>query len=88
MKKILMAAGCLLSCMVFAQQSVSGQRASPPDGHHNFDQVKQKHLAQLGERISKLQQAQSCVQAATDFQALRACRPEHDRHGQFPNSTH
>ena len=40
-----------------------------------FDAAKNKRLAKIGVRLERLQKLQSCVQAATNFAGLRACRP-------------
>lgn len=40
----------------------------------NFEQRKARVLKNLDERISRLEQAKACIQAATGFEALRACR--------------
>jgi len=41
-----------------------------------FQEVKPKRLEHIGERIAELQRLQACVQAATNPEALRACRPQ------------
>jgi hypothetical protein len=48
-----------------------------------FPARKAKILEHLSEHLAKVQQVQSCVQAANDFAALRACRPhgENAEHG-------
>ena len=40
-----------------------------------FQEHKQNLLAHIGERIAKMQQLQSCVQAATNREQMKACRP-------------
>ena len=48
---------------------------SPKD----FEARKTMILQHISDRLTKIQQIQSCVQAANDFQALRACRPHKDK---------
>jgi len=40
-----------------------------------FQEHKKILLAHIADRISKLQQVQSCVQAATNHEQMKACRP-------------
>ena len=40
----------------------------------NFAAHKQKVLDQIAQRIQRLQTVQTCVQAAQDHQAMKACR--------------
>jgi hypothetical protein len=58
---------------------VSGQAGGQQGGQHRAEEF-QKHKTEILERISKhlaeVQQRQTCVQAASDFQALKACMPE------------
>jgi len=85
MKRVLIATTLLASSLAFGQ---TNQPASPNgQGPHNgpqgqqweqrFDEVKARHLEHIAKRIAMLQQAQACVQAATNPEALRACRPQH-----------
>jgi len=41
----------------------------------SFEEYKQKLLARTADRTGRLQQLQSCVQAATHREQLKACRP-------------
>ena len=52
------------------------QQASAPAGGKgaaNFAQHKQKELDRIAEHLSTLQTLQSCVQAANDHAAIKAC---------------
>jgi len=45
----------------------------------DFQDHKAKILQRINDRITKIQQIQSCVQAAEDLNALRACKPHRDK---------
>ncbi|MBF0134646.1 MAG: hypothetical protein H7833_18040 [Magnetococcus sp. DMHC-1] len=49
------------------------------DGHklqEKFPEHKAKVLKNIAERLARLQHVQSCVQAAADHKALKACRQQ------------
>lgn len=48
--------------------------AYPPPAQ--FENIKSKHLARINARIAALQKEQACVQAAVDFESMRACRQQ------------
>jgi len=85
MKYAVIAAGLLVSRLALAQtnQPTPPDRQAPSDAHQGqqreqrFEEVKARHLELLSRRIAHLQQIQSCVQAASNPEALRACRPQH-----------
>ena len=45
----------------------------------DFATRKAKVLQRISDRLAKMQQIQSCVQAANDFQSMRACKPHRDK---------
>ena len=75
--------------MVTSSSSVLAEDNSAPAASTNnrtganhaeeFQKRKAKILTHINERLSKVQQMQSCVQAANDMQALRACRTHGDK---------
>ena len=84
MKRALVAAVLLGSTLVLAQNNPppgpNGQNGQQGGGQgqqqpQRFEEVKAKHLEHIAKHIAELQKAQSCVQAATNHDALRACRP-------------
>jgi|WetSurSiteA1Bulk_404760.scaffolds.fasta_scaffold01043_8 hypothetical protein len=77
MKKTVIAAASVLS-MAFAMPAFAieaGQttQQSAPD----FEQTKADYMKRLDERITSLQQQKTCVQKATDQNALGACWSQH-----------
>lgn len=61
---------CAVSALALAQQ------ASAPAGGGKaaaFATVKQKELDRIAQHLQAMQTHQSCVQAANDFAALKAC---------------
>jgi len=60
-------------------QSASGSPAAPGpqpgQDEGRFQEHKQNLLAHIADRIAKMQQVQSCVQAATNREQMKACRP-------------
>jgi CHASE1-domain containing sensor protein len=69
MNKILLA---VLAMLLFAaayagQDEAQGQK---------FQEVKNRLLDRLDQRIDALQKAKDCVEKAQDAQALRDCRPD------------
>ena len=88
MKCALVAAVLLGSTLVLAQNNPppgpngqNGQQGGGQQGGQGqqqpqrFEEVKAKHLEHIAKHIAELQKAQSCVQAATNHDSLRACRP-------------
>lgn len=67
---------------VFAQDTsptVSATPASSSANAKDFQDRKARILQRINERMTKMQQIQSCVQAANDLQALQACKPHRDK---------
>lgn len=58
-----------------------GQGPQGMGGHQprNFDEVKARIQQRISEREAQLSKIAACVDSATDFQSLRACRPQHRR---------
>lgn len=71
------------SSFVFAQDTsttastttTSTSSASPKD----FQDQKAKVIKHINDRITKMQQILTCVQAANDLKALQACKPHNDK---------
>ncbi len=93
MKRALIAVALLGSTLALAQNNPpprpNGQNDQPggnqPGGQgqqqpQRFEEVKAKHLEHIARHIAELQKAQSCVQAATNHEALHACRPPERQH--------
>ena len=85
MKKLLIIAMLLASTAAYADNSVaqpggtppaagSGQSGGPEKGER-FDQMKARVLERIQKHLAEVQQKQSCVQAATTPEALKACLP-------------
>ena len=74
------------SSSIFAQDksvttsttTVSGS-ANSATNEKNFQEHKTKILKHIGDRLTKMQKIQSCVEAANDAQALKACKPHKDK---------
>ena len=93
MKKIISISFMLISAIVFSAASssaladtsapaASSTQAKGGEGVRNaedFPTRKAKILQRINEHLAKMQRAQSCVEAASDFAALRACRPQGDK---------
>jgi uncharacterized protein YdeI (BOF family) len=76
---ILVVCGLLISSLAFAQQQ--GGQAQSGQGQNRgqkFQEMKQRLLDRIDQRINTLQDAKSCVDQAQDPQALKACRPQHN----------
>jgi hypothetical protein len=56
----------------------SSPSAEADSNAKDFQQRKLHVLNHINERINKMQQIQSCVQVADDFQSMRACKPHRD----------
>lgn len=69
MKMILMASLCVFSMTAFAEEQ-----------KERFEEMKKNLSSQIEERIGHLQEAKSCVNAATDREALKACREKMKEH--------
>jgi len=83
-----MKAAFLMTSLVLASTTALAQTAPPmpqpgsgsptaQPGHDEgrFEEHKQNLLAHIAARIAKMQQVQSCVQAATNREQMKACRP-------------
>lgn len=46
---------------------------------NDFQKRKTKILQHITDRLTKIQQIQTCVQAANDIKAMRACKPHKDK---------
>ncbi|MCK9418748.1 MAG: hypothetical protein M0R70_05130 [Nitrospirae bacterium] len=76
MKRALIAAVALslvLAVSAFAADGGQPQNAPPP----NFDQRKSDILKMLDGRMTSLQEAKNCIQAATNHDDIRTCREKH-----------
>ena len=69
MKKFLVLSCCLLSLAVFADEKESNKK-------ENIEEIKQKVVSNLDQRISNLQTAKSCIQAASDHEGIKQCRKQ------------
>lgn len=71
------------SSSVFADETTAAPAASGSKDSamsaKDFPARKAKILDHISERIAKMQQIQSCVQAATDFKSMHACKPRKDK---------
>jgi hypothetical protein len=76
MKKALIAAAALSLVLAVSAFAVdSGQPANVPAP--NFEQNKTDMLKMLDTRITSLQEAKNCIQAATNHDDIRTCREKH-----------
>ncbi len=66
MKKILLAITCLSSLSVFADDAMK-------DDGKNFEEKKSMMLSFVEQRIANLNEHKTCIQAASDKEALKAC---------------
>ncbi len=69
MKKLLVAALCIFSLTAFTDHHEEGD-----DKNAKFEDVKAKMVTHIDERIAKMNEHKSCVSAAADKEALKACR--------------
>jgi TolA-binding protein len=81
MKKTFLASALALSlsfgsaCLSFAQPpSPQPNQQQQQFKEHKFQEVKEKRLHIIHERIERLEQRKACIEQAQDFQALRNCR--------------
>jgi len=56
----------------------------PGQDEGRFQEHKQNLLAHIADRIARMQQLQSCVQAATNREQMKACRPPRPEGAQRP----
>ncbi|TAL28196.1 MAG: hypothetical protein EPN97_15190 [Alphaproteobacteria bacterium] len=73
MKNLLFVALLLISTSAFAAETPTAPTAKDAAVHQKFDEAKSRRLEKINNRIAELQKAQSCVQAATDFNGLESC---------------
>ena len=80
-----------ISQVALAQQSPGGPAAPGGTGKtvtpEQFQERKARILKMIEERRAKLDQAKTCIEAATTNAELRKCRPEHPE-GMGPNGKH
>lgn len=84
--KTLMAASMLVYVLTASAESASTPANSTPKGQPDparFSEHKQKVLARIQTHLQVLQTLQSCVQAANDQPAIRAC--EKTAHEKMPH---
>jgi hypothetical protein len=77
MKKLLIVAMLLATTTAYAADT-SSTAADAPASHRShapqdFGKAKAQRLQHISDHIVLLQKAQSCVQAASDFDAMKAC---------------
>ncbi|MEZ0224194.1 MAG: hypothetical protein ACAH83_06560 [Alphaproteobacteria bacterium] len=72
MKSLLFVALLLVSTSALAAETAPDP-APKAAVQQKFDDVKSRRLEKISARIAELQKAQSCVQAATDFNGLEGC---------------
>ena len=58
-----------------ASAPATAPSAAPASSRGNFAAQKARQLERIGHHIAELNAEQSCVQAAQDVEALRACHP-------------
>lgn len=78
MKQVVIAVAAALS-LVFAVSAFGTDGSQPPQGTAvlNFDQMKANRMKILDERLNRLQEEKTCVQAANTQDDLKACRDKH-----------
>jgi len=76
---LLLAAAAQAQTVVPPVSTVPGVVPSPGKSG-NIVEARQKALTKIQERMSRLQSEQSCVSAAQDVTALRACREHAQMH--------
>jgi len=71
-----------LSNSTTASSTKGSESTASVSNENDFEKRKAKILKHISDRLTKIQEIQSCVQAATDLDALKACRPHRDKeHG-------
>jgi hypothetical protein len=66
--------------LLFAMPAFAIEGGPVPKGSgDNFEQKKEELLKKIDERMRRLQERKSCVQAATTLDALSACREKFKR---------
>jgi hypothetical protein len=73
MKNLLFVALLLVSTSALAAETATAPAAKDAAVQQKFADVKSKRLEKITARIAELQKAQSCVEAATDFNGLEGC---------------
>ncbi len=63
-----------------ASSSSGSSAAGSATKEQDFQAHKAKILQRISDRLTKIQQIQSCVQAANDRKELHACRPHDHKH--------
>jgi hypothetical protein len=76
MKKTIIAAA-VLSFALAAPAFAAGGDQPPMGTGPNFDQRKAEILKALDAQMSSLQEAKTCIQAAKNHDAIKACREKH-----------
>lgn len=71
-----------LSNSTTASSTTGSGSAASVSNENDFQKRKTRILKHISDRLIKIQQIQSCVQAATNLDALKACRPHRGKeHG-------
>jgi hypothetical protein len=73
MRTLLVIALLTLSIPAFAANTETVPATKEAAVQQKFDQAKSHRLQKITDRIAELQKAQTCVQAATDFNSLAGC---------------
>ena len=78
MKKLLIIAMLLATTTAYAADTSSSAAADATASHRShapkdFNKAKAQRLQHINDHIVLLQKAQACVQAAADFDAMKAC---------------
>lgn len=73
MKKILLMSLCLVSLSAFSDDDMK-------DDGKPFEEKKAMMLTKIDERIAKMNEHKSCVQAAADKEAMKACHQKMKEH--------
>ncbi len=60
-------------CLVTPALAIDGS-GPPPRPGQDFQQIKAEILKRIDERLARIQQERSCIQAARNHQDARACR--------------
>lgn len=75
-----LAVGCSSVNAPHESAVTSTSNSSSVNKSENFQQHKAQILQRINERLTTIQQIQSCVQAANNFQTMRACKPHRHKH--------
>jgi hypothetical protein len=80
MKKLLLIALALITTTVLTTSSFAADAADVSAAKaKSFQDRKDMVLKHIGDRIAKMQDIQTCVQASTDLKSMRACKPHRDK---------